>query len=318
MKFIITIDTEADNQWAHNDVLTVENIAYLPRFQALCEQYHFKPTYLITHEVAAADVCRTILKPYQEAGLAEIGAHLHPWTSPPLMQLTENDMQAHPFAYEYPVDVLRQKLASLTAIITERVGVRPVTFRSGRYGFNETVAALLCELGYTADCSVTPFVSWQHISGNPNGRGGPDFTCAFPTAYFINALLEVPVSIVFPQGAAFTRLMHRLLKLFPDPHHLLLRSLFRCGCRPLWLRPSPQRTAVMLSRVYQVARQLQLDYIELILHSSELMPGGSKNTKDAAALERMYDSLAEFFAFLAEERIESVTLREYAAQFNHA
>ena len=48
MKFIITIDTEGDNQWDHGRELTVENIRFVPRFQELCNKYHVKPTYLVT------------------------------------------------------------------------------------------------------------------------------------------------------------------------------------------------------------------------------------------------------------------------------
>ena len=51
MKFIITIDTEGDNQWDHGRDLTVENIKYVDRFQILCEKYGIKPTYLVTSEV---------------------------------------------------------------------------------------------------------------------------------------------------------------------------------------------------------------------------------------------------------------------------
>ena len=37
MRMVITIDTEADNQWAPGNRLTTHNIDHLPRFQALCE-----------------------------------------------------------------------------------------------------------------------------------------------------------------------------------------------------------------------------------------------------------------------------------------
>ena len=44
MKFIITVDTEADNQWENykkgvdNRNIAVSNIKFLPEFQKLCEQ----------------------------------------------------------------------------------------------------------------------------------------------------------------------------------------------------------------------------------------------------------------------------------------
>ena len=37
-KFIITIDTEGDNQWDPHADCTTENARYLPRFQELAEK----------------------------------------------------------------------------------------------------------------------------------------------------------------------------------------------------------------------------------------------------------------------------------------
>jgi len=51
MKFILSIDTEGDNQWDFGRELTVENIKFVPRLQNLCEKYFIKPTYLVTSEV---------------------------------------------------------------------------------------------------------------------------------------------------------------------------------------------------------------------------------------------------------------------------
>ena len=51
MYFIITVDTEADNQWADPVPKTTENIKFIPRFQALCDRFGFKPTYLCPYEM---------------------------------------------------------------------------------------------------------------------------------------------------------------------------------------------------------------------------------------------------------------------------
>jgi hypothetical protein len=49
--FLITVDTEGDNLWARPRELTTHNAAWLPRFQALCERYGLKPTYLTAWEM---------------------------------------------------------------------------------------------------------------------------------------------------------------------------------------------------------------------------------------------------------------------------
>ena len=138
MKFIITIDTEGDNQWDHGRDLTVENIKYVPRFQELCRKYGISPVYLVTSEICNDALARELFTGYIKKGEAEIGAHLHSWTTPPFFNhdgFRENDPD-HAFASELPYDLLNQKLSVLTRSIEDSFGKRPTSFRSGRYGFN--------------------------------------------------------------------------------------------------------------------------------------------------------------------------------------
>ena len=66
--FVITIDTEADNEWEAGRVPSYENIASLPDLQALCEGYGAKPTYLVTHAVAIWPECAGILQAVSDGG----------------------------------------------------------------------------------------------------------------------------------------------------------------------------------------------------------------------------------------------------------
>src|SRR5438034_5344383 len=50
--FLVTIDTEGDNLWSKPRTLTIRNAQYLPPFQALCEKYGLRPTYLTNWEIA--------------------------------------------------------------------------------------------------------------------------------------------------------------------------------------------------------------------------------------------------------------------------
>ena len=50
--FLITIDVEGDNLWSRPKKITTNNSNYLPRFQKLCKDYGFKPTYLVNYEMA--------------------------------------------------------------------------------------------------------------------------------------------------------------------------------------------------------------------------------------------------------------------------
>ena len=83
--FMVGVDTEADDQWSFEGrkSLSVENARALPRLQALCDAYEVRPSYLVTHEMATREPARGILRELVASGRCEIGAHLHPWSSPP-------------------------------------------------------------------------------------------------------------------------------------------------------------------------------------------------------------------------------------------
>ncbi|HQG76878.1 MAG TPA: hypothetical protein PLS58_05275 [Bacteroidales bacterium] len=174
MKFILTIDTEGDNQWDHGKDLTTENIRYIPRFQELCNKFSVKPVYLVTSEVCNDSFARKIFYDFSHIGLAEIGTHLHSWTTPPFLDrdgFRFNDRQ-HIYASELPEELLDEKLQYLTAQIESAFGKKPTSFRSGRYGFNEAVARSLIKNDYLIDSSVTPYTDWSTNKGLIEGRGG--------------------------------------------------------------------------------------------------------------------------------------------------
>ena len=91
--FLITIDTEGDNIWSRPRTIGTRNAEFLPRFQVLCEQYGFKPTYLTNWEMTHCPCFQEFGRDLIRGGRAEIGMHLHAWNNPPLVPLTEDDGQ---------------------------------------------------------------------------------------------------------------------------------------------------------------------------------------------------------------------------------
>ena len=160
MKLIITVDTEADNQWAYDGRISLENLQCLPRFQDLCESYHFRPTYLMACEVLQDDRALSRLRQWQQEGRAEIGAHLEPWTTPPFMEAEEKDRAMQAFPSELPEPWFARKLETLTAGIERALGDAPRSFRAARWGLCGPMVRSLAACGYLVDCSVTPKTSW--------------------------------------------------------------------------------------------------------------------------------------------------------------
>ena len=141
MKLAVTIDTEADGQWEPGVPLTTRNVAFWEPFQELCETHGVPPTYLVATEIIEDGRARDLLSGWAQRGAAEVGAHLHPWTTPPFADrpgLRFND-PAHAFPSQLPDDLLREKTAVLTEHITAAFGTRPTSYRAGRFGSTSAV-----------------------------------------------------------------------------------------------------------------------------------------------------------------------------------
>ncbi|OHB00189.1 MAG: hypothetical protein A3E94_01225 [Candidatus Zambryskibacteria bacterium RIFCSPHIGHO2_12_FULL_44_12b] len=303
MKLIITVDTEADNQWKKEKLVTLENIFYLPRFQELAQRFGFIPTYLVTYEVAVNSEAASILSQFQKGGNAEIGAHLHPWTTPPYQKDTAWERKYHRFPSELSFEELDEKMRTLTEAIKENFGESPTSFRAGRWGLSPKVVKVLKELNYTADSSVTPGISWHKTKGDPKGLGGPDFRHAPLFPYEISndnilsqgesGIVEIPVTIL-PTGGIIERIVRQATG------------------HPRWFRIFPETTLNDLKIVYKAVLCKHLPYIQFMIHSSELMPGGSPYAKDENAMERTFGLIRDLFSFLKEQQVDGVTISQFA------
>lgn len=313
--FLITIDTEGDNLWSRPRTLTTRNAEFLPRFQALCEAFGLRPTYLVTHEMATSPAFREFAGDLLRRRTGEIGMHLHAWNTPPIVPLTSDDWRFQPYLTEYPHQIIEQKVAVMTGLLEETFGVKMLSHRAGRWGFSSAYARVLVSHGYRVDCSVTPYVSWTHHRGA--GNGGSDFT-RFPTdAYFVDLddigrpgsspLLEVPMTIV-PSRQPWRLVGRRALDGWP----LAQRAWERLAPSVHWLRPNGRNRKAVL-RVLRLAEAERRSYVEFMLHSSELMPGGSPRFPGVADIERLYRDLEALFD-AARGRFGGTTLFEFCAR----
>jgi hypothetical protein len=284
--FLVTVDAEGDDMWRRRGA-TTENARFAPRFQALCERYGLRPTWLTDYEMCECPEFVAFGRDLLERGTGEIGMHLHAWNSPPFVDI---DLRGQTYLTEYPEGVMRAKVAAMTRLIEQRFGRRPMSHRAGRWALDRRYAQVLVEQGYLVDCSVTPYVSWARVLGDPAGRGGTDYS-SFPAhAYFVDLaridragdspLLEVPVSIRPEQ----TR-----------PR----RWLRRRPTAVIWLRPDGRNRESMLAIVERAIAE-GWPCLEFMLHSSELMPGGSPTFASRADVEGLYEDLDALFARAAE------------------
>jgi hypothetical protein len=314
--FIITIDTEGDDLWSRPRQVTTRNAAFLGRFQELCESFGLRPTYLTNHEMALATEFVELARNAVRRGTAEIGMHLHAWDSPPYVPLTDDDVGHHPFLTEYPVAVMRDKIRAQTRLLEDVFGIPMRSHRAGRWSFDERYAGILIEEGYVVDCSVTPHISWRANKGNPRGNGGTDYT-AFPEEpYFVDPLdirrpgssplLEVPLTVMLRPRS--WRMAERLLPASPS-RSLVARAVRRLLTPVRCLRPNGRNRADLLDIVRTLVTAGR-SHAEFMLHSSELMPGGSPTFRDEKAIDRLYGDLRALFA-LAAKTCRPATLTEF-------
>jgi hypothetical protein len=318
--FLITIDTEGDDIWARSPRITTENARFLPRFQALCEEFGFKPTYLVNHEMASDDGFAEFGRSVIRRGTGEVGLHVHPWNSPPFDGEARNDIP-HVYLFEVPQDLLRAKVEALTRLLEQRFEVRPRSHRAGRWGFDGRVARLLADMGYAVDCSVTPGVSWRKHLGAPDGQGGTDYFGFPDEPYFLDlddirragtsTLLEVPVTIRPNHPAPLRGLHHAAERRWLGKK---LRGVL--GSPFSWLRPNGKNLDEMLEvSDWAIARRAPV--LEFMLHSSEFMPGGSPTFRTAEQIEILYYHLKALFGRLARS-VRGQTLSELRAAWKPA
>lgn len=294
--FIITVDTEGDNLWEYKGgEVETKNALFLPRFQQLCEKYGFKPVYLTNYEMIMSDDFVHFAKESVKKGTCEIGIHLHAWNNPPFYQLPHRYNQ-NSYLIEYPVDVRRKKFKLLYDLINERIGMPPVSHRAGRWAMDEDYYKLLGEFDIKVDCSVTPFISWQKTPGE-SIDSGTDYSQSSYKTHIIGKVLEVPMSIRRKRYLLDGSLKHRV-KTMTIGHHL-------------WMRPAMSTSKEMRYLIDEISKEKDVDFVEFMIHSSEVMPGGSPYFRTEADIEREYHMIEELFLHARNKGYEGVTLSDY-------
>ncbi len=227
--------------------------------------------------------------------------------------LTDDDARHHPFLGEYPEPVMRAKLERMAGVLEETFQQPLRSHRAGRWAFDGRIARWLREHGFTADCSVCPGVNWRGTRGNPQGAGGPDYRGAPREPYYLDeqnilqpavqpapdALLEVPMTVGHPRP----NLTGFVVEAFSKRHY--------------WLRPNGRNGAAMRERVDEGVAGGRA-HLMFMLHSSELMPGGSPTFADEGAVARLNDDLAALFNHARARGCRGRTLGEFAAEWRTA
>ncbi|MEJ2672735.1 MAG: hypothetical protein P8168_11165 [Deltaproteobacteria bacterium] len=306
MKLVISIDVEEEGLFCGHYPRTppgVTNVAALERLAFIPEEFGFPLTLLVTYQVARdPEACRVLAR-WRNRFQAEIGLHLHPWNTPPFVDLPDPEPVA---AARLPRQLLEDKFASLLAQIQSSLEGAPQSFRMGRFDAGSQVWSLLPEFGLKVDSSVVPLT--------PKGADPRQFLA--PADPFVlrvpetarHRLVEVPITLV-PMLAGSPKLWARLTARFSPAWERRLRDAFRyvaaAGVQPAWYPLASMRLAANLHR-RRGGRVLTMFF-----HSSELRPGATRLFPTEVAVKRFVGKIRAFLTWLVQTGpVEGVTLKE--------
>jgi hypothetical protein len=308
MKLAITIDVEEEGLFRGKYDpcnASVANVSELRRLDSIFLEWGIRPTLLITYPVAINEVALGLLLELRQRWKAEIGAHLHPWNTPPLQSLP----------YPEPVpselmskDLLKAKLETLINGLSRRA-IEPVSFRMGRFNMGPGMFSVLQGTGIEVDSSIAPMQRYY---------GGPDHLAAPTDPYFPDPvdprrpggskILEAPLTTV-----PLIRNLGRRLQALDEsivPNDWISWFAMRLGTLSVQPLGTGLRRMKAAARAHS-ARGGQV--LTLSFHSSELTAGGSPQLPTAEHVSRFLNQLRAFIEWLCLRMdAEPTTLSELA------
>jgi len=267
-RFCFTLDTEPDDLWSDPVANRFEHFDRLVGFHRRLVDAGARPTYLTTSEVAESAKAREALETCLGSGGTELGAHFHVWTrSWPFPVPTPASPRVHMMAHELEQPLEEKMLAFTCEALEKAFGVRPRSYRGGRWSFAPHTPLSLRNCGIEVDSTFTPGLRWHH---------GPDYRHAsvFPQRLSTGSgsfdgggrsPIELPVGTAFFPGWA-QRLSHS------DPvERLLARTRRATGLRIglYLLRPTDTAVEDMVAVMRSLQRQACPVWVFMI-HSSEI------------------------------------------------
>ena len=133
LRVVVSLDVEEEGLFSGHYATSgcgVSNVSLLPRLAPLSRDLGFPLTLFCAHTVFAdAGACRVLEQMRDHYG-AEIGAHLHHWSTPPASPLDPPHEGQPTRTDKLPRDLLRQRLATLLDAGREFQGAPLTSFRT--------------------------------------------------------------------------------------------------------------------------------------------------------------------------------------------
>ncbi|MBF0186725.1 MAG: polysaccharide deacetylase family protein [Magnetococcales bacterium] len=297
-RLIVVVDTEEEYDWNqtfNRQAIEVRALRRVARAQKLFEAYQLRPVYVVDYPVASQERGYSQLKGFTEAGKALVGAHLHPWVSPP----HEEDITAkNSFPGNLPRRLEAAKLITLTETIESSFGQRPTIYKAGRFGIGSNTPSILAELGYTVDISAAPPFDYRvHM--------GPDFSGFSNHPYLCGPDQNI---LGLPNTGAYVGYAGRMSReLFDVASHPVLRwtrlpkLLAKVGAVNC-IRLSPEGFSLAeMTLITEVLYQQGVRVFVMSFHSTSLKPGCTPHVGTDDELHHFLDRIKNYLEFFLKE-----------------
>ena len=309
MRLAFTIDVEEEGLFSgsyRTEKLPLHNISSLSLLDPIISEFDLRPTLLVSYQAVRDGYHRDYINGLCHRWRAEIGAHLHTWNTPPLVDLPYRQ----PVPSEVmPREILTAKMGSLWRALDD-MGVVPTSFRMGRFNLGPRMFSILSDTTITVDSSVAPMRSYY---GGPKHLGAPTDPYypdpADPAQPGPSGILEVPLTIlpILPRVGSIFRLMESLP--FPPGQWTAwaAQHLASLPAQPAW---TGLRRLKMAGRLH---RRRGGRVLTVSLHSSELMPGGYPRHSRPEQVTAFMQRLHAFLSWVRNDlQAEPVTLSDLA------
>jgi hypothetical protein len=297
---LVVIDTEEEFDWHgefRRENVAVSAMAEVDRAQRIFDEFNLLPCYVVDYPVVDQTGGFELLRQICSAGRAVVGAHLHPWVTPPF---EEELTRVNSFAGNLPPALEAAKLSRLVERITESLGERPVLYKAGRYGLGACTSSTLTQLGFLVDLSASPPFDFSD-------EGGPDYSGFTSEPYWFGPdwrLLGIPATGAYVGALAPSPVAHRLhaaanrraLTRLKAPALLSrLRLLDR-------LHLSPEGYGLPeLRRLTRTLAGAGQSIFVLSFHSPSLKPGCTPYVRSSADRDRFLATLEGYLDFFFTE-----------------
>jgi len=263
---------------------------HIGTLQSVYDLFGVRPVYVVDYPIASQQEGWGPLRGFLEAGRASIGAHLHPWVTPPY---EEELSRRNSYHGNLPRHLEQAKLVNLTQRIREKFGFQPTVFKAGRYGVGPNTFSLLADLRYRVDLSLMPPMDFSD-------EDGPDFSrmSCHPFRDEETGLLVLPgTGSFYGWWPGELRSMYRWAttswraKLHAMAFFLRSRALLAISLRP---EVSSLREMILVTRSL-LARGHRL--FILSPHSPSVMPGCTPHVRTQQDLQALLARLNGYFKY---------------------